>query len=103
MASRIPGVLAAAIVAGVAVFYLVIIFGEPEPNDGTVVAFVAGALALGAALSIAGSLAHDPWWRRVLFGFAAAIVLLIAWLGAFSIGLLLVPAVLLLMFALGRG
>ena len=103
MASRLPGVLAAAIVAGVAVIYLDIIFGEPEPHLGAIVAFVTGALVLGAALSIAGSLAHDRWWRRVLFGFAAAIVLVIAWLGALSIGLLLVPAVLLLAFAFGRG
>jgi hypothetical protein len=103
MASRLPGVLAAAMVVAVAVIYLDIIFGEPEPNPGTVVAFVTGALVLGAALSIVGSLAHAPWWRRVLFGFAAAIVLVIAWLGALSIGLLLVPAVLLLAFAFGRG
>lgn len=103
MASRLPGVLAAAIVAGVAVLHLVIIFDEPGGSDGTVVAFVAGALVLGAVLSIAGSLAHEPWSRRVLFGFAAAIVFVIAWLAGFSFGLLLVPAVLLLAFALGRG
>jgi hypothetical protein len=103
MASRLPGLFAAANVAGVAVLYLVIISSEPGGNDGTVVALVAGALILCTALSIAGALANDPWSRRMLLGVAAAIVFVLAVLGSASIGLLLYPAVVLLAIGVGRG
>ena len=104
MPSRLPGLAAAALTTAVAVLYLVVIFDEGiETNDGTVVTFVAGSLALGAALGAAGALARDPYWRRLSFGIAAGVIAVIAFLGMFSIGMLLVPSLLLLMFALGRG
>jgi hypothetical protein len=100
MAARFPGLAAAALVAAVAVYLL---RGEPDPGDGRVIYGVVAVLLLGATLSIAGSLAHDPWWRRVLFGFAGAIVLVMAWLGGLSFGPLLIPAIFLLLFAFSRG
>lgn len=102
MAARLPGVTAAAIVAAVVVV-VTVIWDEPDAGDGAAIWFVTGSLALGAALSLAGTFPRDPWWRRVLFGFAGAIVGVMSWLGALSFGPLLIPAVLLLVFAFARG
>ena len=103
MAARQPGLIAAALVAGVAVLYLGVIRSESGPNDIGIVSFYAGLMLLAAALSVGGSVANDAYWRRLLLGIAGAITLGCAWLGALSIGPLLLPAVLLLMFAFGRG
>ena len=103
MDARLPGFAAAALVAGVALVYILVLSGEPDPGDGPAVYFVVAALLLGAALSVLGALAGDPWWRRVLFGFAGGLVLVLAWLGGLSFGPLLIPAIFLLAFAFSRG
>jgi hypothetical protein len=103
MTARLPGLLAAAVIAGVAVLYLGIIRSEPGPNPMDVVAAYAGAMLVAAALAAGGTFATDPYLRRLQFGVAGAITLVCAWLGALSIGVLFLPALLLLAFALGRG
>jgi hypothetical protein len=103
MSARLPGMISAAMVAGVAVLYISIIRGEDHANDLTVVVGFAGALFVAVAAAIAGALASDPYWRRLAFGIAGGITLVCAWLTGLSIGIFLVPSVLLLAFALGRG
>jgi len=58
---------------------------------------------VAAALVVGGSLAQDPYWRRLQFGIAAGITLLCGWLTGLSIGILFLPALILLVFALARG
>jgi hypothetical protein len=103
MTARMPGLLSAAMVAGVAVLYIAIIRSEDEANDLTVVVVFAGMLLIAAAAALLGALVSDPYWRRLAFGIAAAITLACAWVSGFSIGILLVPAVILLAFGFGRG
>lgn len=103
MTARLPGLLAAAMLVGVAVLYLGIIRSEPGPNPMDVVSLYAGAMLVAAVLAAGGSFARDPYWRRLQFGIAGAITLVCAFLGALSIGVLFLPALLLLAFALGRG
>lgn len=103
MAARVPGLLSAAMIGGVAVLYISIIRSQGEVHDLTVVVGFAATLFTAAGAALAGALARDPYWRRLAFGIAAAITFVCAWLSGFSVGLLLVPSVLLLMFALGRG
>jgi hypothetical protein len=92
--------------AGVALvvdaLYLVIIWGEGEGEltSGRVL-FVAGCLA-AAALALMLGLSFGPRARAVLFTAATATLAVWAVLGAFSIGLLLVPAVLLAALATGK-
>jgi O-antigen ligase len=103
MAARLPGLVASAMLAGVAVLYLAIILGEPDPNPAGTVALFAGAMLLAALLAAGGALAHDSYWRRLQFGIAAALTFVLAVLGALSIGILFVPSLLLLMYSIGRG
>ena len=103
MTARMPGLVAAALVVGVAVLYLAIILGESGPNDMGVVWFFTGVMLLAAALAVGGSLAQDPYWRRLQFGIAAGITFLCGWLTGLSIGILFLPALILLVFALARG
>ena len=58
---------------------------------------------MATLLAPGGSLARDPYWRRLQFGIAAAITLVCAWLSALSIGIVFLPALLLLVFAITRG
>ena len=102
-AARLPGLVAAAMLASVAVLYVSIIRSEPDPNPMDVVAFYAGTMLVAAGLAAGGSFASDPYWRRLQLGIAGAIALVCAWLGALSIGPLLLPAVILLVFAFSRG
>jgi hypothetical protein len=103
MTARLPGLAAAAMLAGVAVLYLAIILGEPDPNPAGTVSLFAGAMLIAALLAAGGALARDPYWRRLQFGIATAITFVLAVLGALSIGILFVPSLLLLMYSLGRG
>jgi hypothetical protein len=103
MAARLPGLIAAAMVGGVAVLYIAVIRSQGEVHDMTVVAGFASALFVTAVAGLAGSLAHDPYWRRLAFGSAATIAFVCMWLSGLSIGPLLLPAVVLLAFAFGRG
>ena len=103
MTARMPGLLSAAMVAGVAVLYIAIIRSEDEAYDLTVVVVFAGVLLTAAVAALLGALSSDPYWRRLAFGIAAAITFACALVSGFSIGILLFPAVILLAFALGRG
>ena len=103
MAARLPGLLAAMLVGGVAVLYLAIIRSQGEVHDMTVVVSFASALVVTAVLALGGSLAHDPYWRCLAFGIAASIAFVCMWLTGLSIGPLLLPAVVLLAYAFGRG
>lgn len=103
MAARLPGLMAAAMVAGVAILYIAIIRSQGEVHDMTVVAGFASALFVAAGAALTGSLARDPYWRRLAFGIAAAIAFFCMWLAGLSIGPLLLPAVVLLAFAVSRG
>jgi MFS family permease len=103
MASRVPPLLAAGLISGVAVLYLWVVLDEPDPNDmGVVVAF-AGGLFIAAAAAVAGTLVRDSFTRRTAFGAACLLTFALAWLSGFSIGPLLLPSVLLLAYAVGRG
>ena len=103
MAGRLAGLLAAVMITGVAVLYLAIIHSQESPHgdDGRVALF-AGVMGLAALLAVGGSFAVDPYWRRLLFGIAAAVTLVLGILGALSIGMLFLPPLLLLAFAFGR-
>jgi hypothetical protein len=103
MAARLPGLIAAAMVAGVAILYVAIIRSQGEVHDLTVVIGFASALFTAAGAALVGALARDPYWRRLAFGIAAAITFACAWLSGLSIGPLLVPAVVLLAFSVSRG
>jgi hypothetical protein len=103
MPSRVPPLTAAALTAAVAVLYLGIILSEPDPNDMGVVAGFVAALLLAAATAAGGAFERDPFTRRTLFGVAAVVTFVCAWLGALSIGPLLFPSVLLLAYATVRG
>ncbi|HVD65618.1 MAG TPA: hypothetical protein VNB65_01865 [Gaiellaceae bacterium] len=82
--------------------YLVIIWneGEGELTSGRVL-FVAGCLA-AAALALTWGLVLGPRIRAVLFTAATATLAVWMVLGAFSIGLLLVPAVVFAALATGK-
>ncbi|MDP9492444.1 MAG: hypothetical protein M3P42_09655 [Actinomycetota bacterium] len=103
MATRVPGLLSAAMIGGVAVLYIAVIRSQGEVHDLNVVVAFASALFTAAGAALAGALARDPYRRRLAFGIAAAITFVCAWLSGLSIGVFLLPSVLLLMFALGRG
>ena len=103
MAARLPGLLAAAMVGGVAVLYVAIIRSQDEVHGMTVVVAFSSALFAAAVAALAGSLARDPYWRRLAFGIAAAIAFVWMWLTGLSIGPMLFPAVVLLAFAFARG
>jgi hypothetical protein len=103
MPSRVPPLTAAALTVGVAVLYLAIILSEPDPNDMLVVVGFAAALLLAAATATGGAFERDPFARRTLFGFAAVVTFVCAWLAGLSIGPLLIPSVLLLAYATARG
>lgn len=103
MTSRLPGLVAAALLFGVAVLYVGIIFSESGPNDMGVVSFFTALMLLAAMLAVGGSLAKDSYWRRLQFGIAGGITFVCAVLGALSIGILFLPSLLLLLFAFSRG
>ena len=103
MAARLPGLLAASLVGGVAVLYIAMIRGQGDVRDITVVVAFSSALVATAVAALAGSLARDPYWRRLAFGIAAAIAFVCMWLTGLSIGPVLFPAVVLLAFAFARG
>jgi hypothetical protein len=83
---------AAAGALGVGALYVTIIWqeGEGELTSGRVL-FVAGCLA-AAALALTWGLLIGPRARAVLYGAAAAMLVVWTLLGALSIGLLLAPA-----------
>jgi hypothetical protein len=103
MSARLPGMLAAALLAGVAVLYVAIILGQGDQGHGDRVAFFASAIVTAALLAAGGALARDPYWRRLQFGIAAFITFVCAWLAALSIGPLFWLPLLVLVFAVIRG
>jgi hypothetical protein len=103
MATRLPVLVSAAMLAAIAVLYLVLVAQDDSHGHGERVAFFASCIVVATLLAIGGSLAGDPYWRRLQFGIAAAITVICAWLAALSIGMLFLPALLLLVFALTRG
>ena len=103
MATRLPGMIASAMVGGVAVLYIAVIRSQGEVHDTSVVAGFSSALFAAAVTALAGSHARDPSRRRLAFGIAAAIAFVCMWLSGLSIGPLLLPAVVLLAFASARG
>lgn len=103
MAERLPGLVAAAMLAAIAVLYIALVGQDDSHGHGERVAFFASCIVGAALLAVGGSLARDPYWRRLQFGIAAAITLVCAWLTALSIGMAFWPALLLLVFALSRG
>lgn len=99
MASRIAALGAAAILAAVAVFYVYAAAADDEPDDAATIALFAIALATAAALAATGPFLRV---RERRIGFLVTGAVLAAALGVvstFSIGPLLVPAVLLLLYA----
>ena len=105
MAARLPGLLAGAMIAGVAVLYVSVILcqGEPHNDFAGIVVLYTALMLTAAALATGGTLAQDAYWRRLQFGIAAAITLVCGILGALSIGMFFLPPLLLLAFAVGRG
>jgi len=85
------GVVAAATVMTDAVAYLYLISQEDTPNEWRQVALIAATIALGAVLAAAGSLATGNL-RMLLLWPATAILLIVGFLGMFSIGLPLLLA-----------
>ena len=85
------GVVAAATVMTDAVAYLYLISQEDTPNEWRQVALIAATIALGAVLAAAGSLATGNL-RTLLLWPATAILLIVGFLGMFSIGLPLLLA-----------
>lgn len=105
MTQRLPGLVASALLAAIAVIYVWLILGQSETHHSFrgVVPLFTGIVVLAATLSAGGSLARDPYWRRLQFGIAAVITLVCGWLTGLSIGILFLPALFLLVFALARG
>jgi hypothetical protein len=92
MASRIASFGAAALVAAIAVLYLVAL----EHGKGADAVVIVPALLAAAALA---AVAPFTSRRAGVLGAAFALVLVVAVLTGFSIGLLLVPPLLLLVYA----
>jgi len=96
MAPRIAALAAAAIVAAVAVVYL-----YASSDDEASIRVSAGlAFATTAGLSVAGAFATERTRRAGMLGTGAAFALAIAVVAAASVGPLLVPAVVLLVYAM---
>ena len=99
MAARIAALGAAAIIAAVGVLYLYSVAADDEPDDGGGVAVFALALAIAFALAAVGGFLGDRHRRFGFLGTAAALAAVIAVVSGFSVGPLLVPAVLMLLYA----
>ena len=95
--------IAAAIALAVDALYLVIIWGEGEGEltSGRVL-LVAACLAAAAVALICGLLT-DGRTRGILFAAAAGMLVVLTFLGAFSIGLLLAPAAVFAVLASSHG
>ena len=85
------GLLAGAITLADAAFYLLIISREDSPNDWAVVGLIAALIVLAGVVTIAGSM-EEGRVRTALLGAATPILLVIGFLGMFSIGLPLLIA-----------
>ena len=96
MAPRIAALAGAAVVAAVAGVY---VYGNLD-GDASIVISAALALATTAGLAVAGAFAADRTRRTGLLGTAAAFALAIAVVAAASVGPLLVPAVVLLVYSM---
>jgi len=99
MAPRIAALAAAAIVAAVDALYLYVIFREEEGNDVAIVTLVAASLGVAALLAAVGGLMQRRDVRGGILGAAFVFTLVIAILGGFSIGPLLIPALFLIAYA----
>ena len=97
----IAGAVGSLLVAATAVLYLVVI-GSQGNVDTRRVASVAIMLAVCALLGMYGAWAPSPKVRSVVFAIAAGALLGLGWLGIFSIGLFLVAAGVLLLFAASK-
>ena len=92
MASRIASLGAAALLVAIDAVYLVAV----EHGKGSDAVVIVPALLVAAALAVAAPFSS----RRVgLLGASFALVLVVAVLTGFSIGLLLVPPLVLLLYA----
>ncbi len=96
----LPATGAAVLALAVDVLYLAVIRGEGEPV-GSRVGFVAASLA-AAAVAVLGAALLPPTVRLGFLGWAAATLGAWAFLGGFSIGLLLVPSLVLTVVAADR-
>ena len=104
MSARIPGLIASTFLASVAILYFNEVYlTEDDRHDSGVVFFFAGTILSAALLAAGGSVAQDPYWRRLQFGIAAAIVFVCSWLTGASIGPLFWLPLLLLVYAVIRG
>jgi hypothetical protein len=98
MAARIAALGAAAIIAAVGVLHVYATLADDESDGGNASVFAVG-LAAAAALAVAAPFLGT---RERRFGFlatAAALTTVLAVVSGFSVGPLLVPAVLLLLYA----
>jgi hypothetical protein len=100
MAARIAALGAAALIAAVDALYLYVINQEEGPNDAATVTTFALALATAALLAVAGAFVRDRASRGGLLGTSAALVTVLAVLSGFSVGPLLVPAVVMLLYSM---
>jgi hypothetical protein len=95
--------LSAALVAIVVVFYLVTINGEDEGEvSSSRVQFVAGSLIAGALCCAVGAVLRPGVLRLALLAGGGFMLLLLTFIGVFSIGILLVIPTVLALRAAGK-
>ena len=93
---RLLPVLAATLVVSIDVLYLVLINGEDEGGIDARVRFVAVALAVAALGGVIGAVWKSGWLAVGALSLSTSILLTWAFLGIFSIGLLIaVPALMM--------
>ena len=79
------GLLAAVVTIADAVLYVEVIRNQDSPQDWGFVGFIAAVIVLAGVLTAAGSVAEGAV-RAALLGAATPILLVLGFLGAFSIG-----------------
>ncbi|MDQ3778220.1 MAG: hypothetical protein M3310_05055 [Actinomycetota bacterium] len=99
MAARIAAFAAAAIVAAVAALYLYAVRADGDADDAGSVAVFALALAASATLAGIAPFVRSGHRRFGFLATAAVLTAVLAVVSGFSVGPLLVPAVLLLVYA----
>jgi peptidoglycan/LPS O-acetylase OafA/YrhL len=103
MAQRIAGLGAAAILAAVAAFVLYAAAVDDDEDDGGNVAVFVIALGTAAALGAVGPFLRRRERRIGVIVTAAVLAAVLGAVTTFSVGPLLVPAVLLLLYAAFSG
>ncbi|MBA2361765.1 MAG: hypothetical protein H0V79_12690 [Actinobacteria bacterium] len=100
MGARIACLGAAAVIAAVDVLHLYVELRKDESDAAGGASVFALALATAAGLTVAGAFVHERPRRFGFLGTAVTLTLVLAVVSGFSVGPLLVPAVVMLLYGM---